>query len=61
MQTYETLVSVGTYLVNCNWRATVNGREIASWRTTDSVKDLRDQLENTFDAFSSDLNIEIVE
>lgn len=61
MQTYETLVSVGTYLVNCNWRATVNGREIASWRTTDSVKDLRDQLETTFDAFSSDLNIEIVE
>jgi hypothetical protein len=60
MQTYETLVSVGTYLVNCNWRAILGDTEIATWRTTDSVENLEDALANTFDAFSHDLTIEII-
>ena len=60
MATHEALVAVGTYLVNCNWRALANGREIAVWRMTDSSDELFDALEDTFNAFSSDLTIEII-
>lgn len=60
MATQEALVAVGTYLVNCNWRALADGREVAIWRMTDSTDELFDALEDTFNAFSSDLIIEII-
>jgi hypothetical protein len=60
MAIHNTLVAIGTYLVNCNWRATVKGTEVAEWRMTDSVDELEDALEAAFDMFSQDLMIEIV-
>jgi len=60
MAIHDALVAIGTYLVNCNWRALVGGREIAAWRMTDSVDELEDALEVAFRAFSPDLMIEII-
>lgn len=60
MAEYETLVAVGTYLVNCNWRALIKDREIASWRVSETVNDLENALAATFKAFSNDLVIEII-
>jgi hypothetical protein len=63
MATYEALVAAGTYLVNCNWRALADDKEIAAWRMTESLDDLHDALEKVFDAFDGiypELTIEIV-
>jgi hypothetical protein len=60
MATHESLVEIGVALVNCNWRAVIGDREIASWKMSDSVDSLRGELQEVFDAFSPELTIEII-
>jgi hypothetical protein len=57
---HETIVSLCAYLINCNWRAFAKGKEVASWRMTDSEDDLYQALQNTFKAAGKDLSIEII-
>lgn len=60
MKASETLIVIGTYLINCNWRAVVNGKEIAAWRKTESLDNLEDELMKVFKAFCPELMIEII-
>ena len=60
MEKYKTMNAAAVYLSNCNWRAYVNGREVASWKTTESEKALENALSKTFNATCADLNIEII-
>lgn len=56
----RTVESVALTLVNCNWRAYTDEKEIASWRMTDSISDLQDAIDKAFRASKSDLQLEIV-
>ena len=60
MKKHEAIVAAGIYLVNCNWRAIKADKEIVAWKMTDSIDSLEDALSTTFNAFDSDLTIEIV-
>ena len=59
MKKHEAIVAAGIYLVNCNWRAIKEDKEIATWKMTDSIDSLEDALSATFDAFDSYLIIDI--
>lgn len=56
----RTVESVALTLVNCNWRAYTDQKEIASWRMTDSINDLYDAVDDAFNAYKSGLYLEIV-
>ena len=57
---WSSITAIAPYLVECNWRSVVNGREIAIWHKTDSNKDLERALKITFNSVCADLNIEIL-
>lgn len=57
----RTVESVALTLVNCNWRAYTDQKEVASWRMTDSINDLYDAVDDAFNAYKSGgLHLEIV-
>lgn len=60
MQASETVTAIGVYLINCNWRAIVNDKEIAAWRKTEGIDKLDDELVKVFEAFCPELTIEII-
>jgi len=60
MEASNTVIDIGTYLINCNWRAIVNGKEIAAWRKTKSLDNLEDELIKVFKAFCPELMIEVI-
>lgn len=60
MEQAKTMDAAGICLLNCNWRSYVNDREIAVWRTSDSMDAFETALVETFNATCDELNIEII-
>lgn len=59
---HDSVKSIAPALLYCNWRAVLEGKEIATWRMTDSTDDLEDALGDALNTFerNKDLTIEII-
>jgi hypothetical protein len=58
----EGIQEISPALLYCNWRAVRGDQEVASWRMTDSIGDLKDAVGDALEAFKHDksLTIEVI-
>ena len=59
---HDSVQEIAPALLYCNWRAVCGDQEVASWRMTDSIRNLKDAITDAIDEFKRDnsLTIEVI-